>query len=73
MRVQVQYDVPVSAVVDTASGEVEGVVVWCEAIEPRDGEFAVVGAHGQMPVAWEEQERALKIANTAIWPEWEIG
>jgi hypothetical protein len=51
MRVQVQYDVPVSAVVDTASGKVESVIVWDEAAERRDGEFAVVGADTQMPVA----------------------
>lgn len=73
MKVQVQYDVPVSAVVDTESGEVEDVIVWCEAVEGRDGDFAVVGAETQMPVTVKQRERALEIAESAMWPAWEIG
>jgi hypothetical protein len=73
MKVQVQYDVPVSAVVDTATGEVESVIVWDEAIERRDGEFAVVGADTQVPVATGPRERALEIAESAAWPAWAMG
>ncbi len=73
MKVQVQYDVPVSAVVDTETGEVKDVIVWCEAVEPRDGDFAVVGADTQMPVGARPRERALEIAESVIWPPWEIG
>jgi hypothetical protein len=49
MKVEVLYDVPVSAVVDTESGEVESVIVWDEAVERRDGEFALVGAEHRHP------------------------
>lgn len=73
MRVEVKYDVPVSAVVNTDSGAVEDVIVWDEGIERRDGEFAVVDADSQMPVATEQRDRAMEIAESAAWPAWEIG
>jgi hypothetical protein len=73
MKIQVQYDVPVSAVVDTESGKVESVIVWDEAVERRDGEFAVVSAETQMPVPTKARERALEIAESAGWPVWDCG
>ncbi len=73
MKVDVQYDVPVSAVVDTESGQVESVIVWDEAVEPRDGEYAVVDVESQIPVEASQAERAQVIAESATWPAWEIG
>jgi hypothetical protein len=73
MKVEVLYDVPVSAVVDSESGEVERVVVWDEGVERRDGEFAVVDAETETPVADEPRERAFEIAESATWPVWVLG
>jgi hypothetical protein len=72
MKIQVQYDVPVSAVIDMETSEVEDVIVWCEGVEQRDGEDAVVIADTQSPAPFEDRQRALEIVDSAIWPAWEI-
>lgn len=73
MKVEVQYDVPVSAVVNTETGEVEDVIVWRDAVEPRDGEYAVVDAEFETPVGTEQRTRALEIAESDTWPDWVMG
>jgi hypothetical protein len=73
MKIQVQYDAPVSAFVDTETGEVERVVVWCEGIEQRDGDCAVVTAEAETPVDDRYRERAQEIVDSVIWPAWDIG
>jgi hypothetical protein len=44
MKIQVHYEVPVSAFVDMESGTVERVAVGCEGIEELDNRLAVVDA-----------------------------
>lgn len=73
MKVHVEYDVPVSATLDTDTGKVERVVVWCDGIEQRDGEYAIVTIEEERPVARKERERAQEIVDSAIWPAWEFG
>jgi hypothetical protein len=70
MKIQVHYDVPVSAVVDTESGKVDEVLVWCEGIEERNDLNAVVDADTQLPVDLEDRVRAHEIVDSAVWPEW---
>ena len=73
MKVQVQYDAPVSAFVDTETGQVERVVVWCEGIEQRDGDCAVVTAADEAPVDDSLRERVQEIVDSVTWPAWDIG
>lgn len=73
MRVHVEYDVPASALVNLDSGEVERVVVWCEGIHQRDGEYGVVTAGSEMPVEEPTRERAQEIVDSITWPAWDIG
>ena len=70
MKIQVQYDVPVSATVDLAAGTVEDVRIWPTAIESRDGEhdFVVVGT--QLPATIEQRMEAREIAEAETWPAW---
>lgn len=73
MKIQVHYEVPVSAVVDTESGNVEQVRVWCEGIEERNDVNAVVDADTQLPAGVEQRVRAHEIVDSEIWPAWEFG
>ena len=73
MKVHVEYDVPVSALVDVNTGQVERVVVWCEGIEQRDGEYGVVDADTEMPVDDNLRERAQEVVDSVTWPAWDIG
>ena len=73
MRVHVEYDVPVSALVDTDTGAVESVVVWCEGIEQRDGEYGVVTADSEIPVPEPDREQAQEIVDSVVWPAWDLG
>jgi len=73
VRVQVEYDVPVSAIVDTETAKVERVVVWCEGIEQRDGEYAIVTAEEEKPVRVKERESAQEIVDSVMWPAWDFG
>ena len=73
VRVHVEYDVPVSAIVDTETEEVERVVVWCDGIEQRDGEYAVVTTEDEKPVSQKERERAEEIVESTTWPAWDFG
>jgi hypothetical protein len=72
MKIQVHYEVPVSAVVDTHSGQVEEVLVWSEGIEERDDLNAVVDADTQLPARLEQRVRAHEIVDSEIWPEWQF-
>ena len=73
MKVQALYDAPVSAFVDTETGTVERVVVWCEGIEQRDGDCTIVTAKDEEPVDDRARERAQEIVDSATWPAWDIG
>jgi hypothetical protein len=70
MRVEVKYDVPVSAWVDLEAGEIEGVYVWCEGIEQRDDEYAIVTLDKGEQVIGKEATRAQEVVDSVIWPEW---
>lgn len=72
MKVQFQYDVPASAVIDIEASKVDEVIVWREGIEQRDGEHAVVMLDTESPASYEQRERAKQIVDSAIWPAWEI-
>lgn len=70
MIVYVSYVVPVIAIVDTRSGEVDRVVVDDECVR-FDDEFL---HEDQTPVkSARAKRRAFEIAETQIWPVWETG
>ena len=73
MKIQVLYDAPVSAFVDTETGEVDRVVVWCEGVEQRDGDCAIVTAADEAPVDDSLRERVQEIVDSVTWPAWDIG
>jgi hypothetical protein len=73
VKVHVEYDVPVSALIDTDTGVVESVVVWCEGIEQRDGEYGIVSAKNETPVADPHRARAQEIVDSVVWPAWDLG
>jgi hypothetical protein len=73
LRAHVEYDVPVTALVDTDTGQVESVVVWCEGIEQRDSEYSIVSADNEMPVGDPHRERAQEIVDSVVWPAWDLG
>lgn len=73
MRAHVEYDVPVSALVNTDTGEVESVIVWCEGIEQRDDEYGIVSVDSELPIANAHRGRAQEIVDSVVWPAWELG
>jgi hypothetical protein len=72
MRAEVRYDVPVSAWVNLETGLVERVDVWCEGIEQRDDECAIVTAEQEKPMSDPRRERVQEIVDYAIWPAWNL-
>lgn len=72
MKIQVHYDVPVSATVDLAVGMVEDVRIWPTAIEPRDGEHDLVVVGTQLPATHEQRIQAREIAEAEAWPAWNL-
>ena len=73
MKIQVHFDVPVSAIVNLETRAVENVYVWCEGIEQRDDEYAIVTAEQEEPASDNRRERAQEIVDSAIWPAWDFG
>ena len=73
MRVEVKFDVPVSALVNVASGKVEGLYGWRDSIDQRQDESAIVSVESDELVGGDVQERAQVIVDSAIWPAWEFG
>ena len=73
MKVEIKYDVPVSALVDVSTGKVERVYVWRDGIEEREDETAVVIADRDEPVSHDLRERAQEVADSGAWPLWELG
>lgn len=72
MRVQVEYDAPVSAIVNTETGRVERVVVWCEFLKQHEDEFAIVAANTEEPVSADQRVRAQEIVDAEWWPAWDF-
>lgn len=73
MKVWVEYDAPVTAVVDTETERVERVVVWCEGLTQRAGEHAIVTAEEEQPVGTKERKLAKEIVDSTMWPAWDFG
>lgn len=70
MIVYVSYMVPVIAIVDTRTAEVDSVVVDDESIR-FDNEFL---HEDQTPVkSARAKRRAYEIAETKVWPAWTVG
>ncbi len=72
MKVQVNYEAPMSAIVDTEAGTVDRVIVWCEGIKERDSLHAAVNADTQLPASLEQRVRAHEIVDSVTWPAWDL-
>ena len=73
MKAYVEYDAPVSAVVDTDIGRVERVVVWCEFLKQRDDDSDIVTVDHEKPVIGQDRALVQKIVDSVLWPAWEFG
>lgn len=73
MRLQVEYDATVVAVVDTAAGTVEEVHVCDELGRPIG--VATADAIREVPEGSTRYRRAVAVAEdpSIIWPSWEFG
>lgn len=70
MKIQLNYRVPVSAIVDLDHGRLEDLLLWPTALERQSGEHDVVVIGTQLPATQEQRRRARRIADSQEWPAW---
>jgi hypothetical protein len=72
VRAYVEYDAPVSALVDTETGRVERVMVWCEFLKQREGDGAVLTVGQEKPVTERRRKEIQEIVDSTLWPAWDF-
>jgi hypothetical protein len=72
VRAYVEYDAPVSALVDTETGQVERVMVWCEFLKQREGDEAVLTVDHEKPVTGPSRKEIQEIVDSMLWPAWDF-